>query len=312
MPSCYSTRKVDVLCSLPWLIVVLGLNAFSDPWILELHVKKPGHMVALHFCDAFRSSRPKGIPVACINYDVFNVNFMDYHGSYGLDVVSSSNPPLLFEELKLNKFLAVPINERVKIFMGGCWILPKCIDTRVAPNSSEQPTSGPIWLSPPTITRSMMHIIQSETPLIMELVAFTLCNFCPALSPCSQFICSFSLCHGNYLIKLLHFLCQDMRERNEQRNGSGQCNSANLTKGKCSTLASEEQQSPLNLAELLACCLWATRIDDLFPRLSRDCGSGIISYTPYYEITMAREEQRDPYPLSSSKARVQKIGRAHV
>jgi len=26
--------------------------------------------------------------------------------------------------------------------MGGCWILPKCISTRVAPNSSEQPTSG--------------------------------------------------------------------------------------------------------------------------------------------------------------------------
>lgn len=45
---------------------------------------------------------------------------MDYHGSYGLDVVSSSNPLALFEELKLNKFPAVPINESVKIFMGGC------------------------------------------------------------------------------------------------------------------------------------------------------------------------------------------------
>ena len=57
--------------------------------------------------------------------------------------------------------------------------------------------------------------------------------------------------------------------------------------------------------DLGSTCLQATRIDDLFPRLSCECGSGIISYTPYYEITMAREEQGDHYPLSSSKACVQ-------
>lgn len=52
-------------------------------------------------------------------------------------------------------------------------------------------------------------------------------------------------------------------------------------------------------------CLQATRIDNLLPRLSRDYGSGIFSYTPCYEITLAREEQGEPHPLCSSKARVQ-------
>lgn len=76
------------------------------------------------------------------SYYVFNVNLMDYPGSYGLDLDSSIEPLVLFEELKLDKVLAVPSNERVKIARGGCWILPKCLNTHVAPNSSEQSMSG--------------------------------------------------------------------------------------------------------------------------------------------------------------------------
>ncbi|KAJ8442759.1 hypothetical protein Cgig2_011029 [Carnegiea gigantea] len=128
-----------------------------------LDVKPPGYMVALRFYDAIISSRQKGILAACISYDVFNVILMDYAGSYGLDLVSSINPLALFEELKLNKFLLVPTTERVKTIMGGYWILPKCISTRGAPNSSEQLTFGHIWLSPPPNTRSMMHIIKSDS-----------------------------------------------------------------------------------------------------------------------------------------------------
>ncbi|KAJ8445572.1 hypothetical protein Cgig2_012460 [Carnegiea gigantea] len=94
-------------------------------------------MVVLLFYNAIITSRLRGILVACISYDGFNVTLMDYSGSYGLDLVSSTKPLALFEGLKLNGFVFVSTNARVRLIMGGCWILPKSISTRVAPTSSE-------------------------------------------------------------------------------------------------------------------------------------------------------------------------------
>lgn len=206
---CYFIRKNG--CSLHNALASFFVRhyAFIAPQILELHVKPPGYMVILPFCNVPINSNLSRIFVGCIRNDGFNVTWMDYSGSSGLGLALSTQPHALFDWLKLSGLVLVATTARVRWFMGDCWILHQGVSSRVAP--SEQPKPGHQCFSPPPIRRSMMHTINSETPLIFELVACCPLSFCHALLPFwAHCMCSCYIIYENHWTKLLCLLDQEM------------------------------------------------------------------------------------------------------
>jgi len=190
---------------------LVGSFLSLDPRISAIHVILPGCRVVLLFCNAIVSSKGSGILAECISCDCFIFTKIECYGYHGLDLEFSSYAHAHNEWLMLIVTDLAPNSIRVSLTMGGCWILFKCTGTSVAPTSSEQPKPGHIWLSPPPIKKSMMHITKSETLLIFITMVSSSVVFCDALPPFwTKYILSMYVILMNYLINLPIISCQGM------------------------------------------------------------------------------------------------------
>ncbi|KAJ8439556.1 hypothetical protein Cgig2_024143 [Carnegiea gigantea] len=180
LPNCYSTRRS--WCNLQDVLDfhLIGTFLSFDSQISALHVILPGRRVVIFFCNAIISCRRSRILAECISSDCYILTKIEYYGYHGLDLdLNFSTYPHSHNQWLILDIIELALNSlKVCLTMSGCWILPTCSKTHVAPTSSEQPKHGHLWLSPPPIKKSMMYITKPETSLIFVTMVSSPIGMC--------------------------------------------------------------------------------------------------------------------------------------